>query len=325
MSVYGDITPRTAAYVQKQLLERANPQLVMEPFLDGKPVPTRSTKNTTFRRYNTLSTDPKFLTEGVTPADTAVTFTDIQATLTQMGDWIRITDVIEDTHEDPILQEFTDILGEQAPVMVERNRFNIYKAGTSVYYANGSARNAVNTPVSRDLLRRATRGLKAQNAPKITRVAKSTTNYGTEAVDCGYVAFVHTDVENDLFDIPGFKKVEDYGSATPFMGEIGAHENIRFISSTIFAPWADAGGAAGSMISTTGTSADVYPILIMGMHACATVPLKGKAALTPIVVNPKGAETDPLAQRGSVGWKTFQTAVIQNDMWMTRLEVAVNA
>ena len=322
---YGSISPRTAAYVQKQLLERSIPLLPLEPFCDGKPVPSRSTKSTKFRRYNSLPTDPAYLTEGVTPAGTQLTYTDISADLVQMGGWIPLTDVVRDTHEDPILQESVDLIGEQAPVMVEKMRFGIFKAGTNVFYANGAQRSDVNTPVTRDLLRRVTRALKRQNAPKFTKIAKSSVNYGSQAVAAGYVGFVHTDLENDLYDLPGFKRVEDYGSQAPFLGEIGTHEHVRFISSTVFEPWADAGGAAGSMISTGGSNADVYPILIMGMHACATVPLKGKSAITPIIKNPdQGGADDPLNQRGSVGWKTMQTAAIQNDLWLARLEVAVN-
>ncbi len=44
-----------------------------------------------------------------------------------------------------------------------------------------------------------------------------------------------------------------------------------------------------------------------------------------MVVNPKPAAGDPLAQRGSVGWKAMQTAIILNDLWMARAEVAVTA
>jgi N4-gp56 family major capsid protein len=44
-----------------------------------------------------------------------------------------------------------------------------------------------------------------------------------------------------------------------------------------------------------------------------------------MVVNPKPAPGDPLAQRGTVGWKAWQAAVILNDAWMARAEVAATA
>jgi hypothetical protein len=38
----------------------------------------------------------------------------------------------------------------------------------------------------------------------------------------------------------------------------------------VFAPFADAGGAKGAMRSTSGTSADVYPILYFGATPSAS-------------------------------------------------------
>jgi hypothetical protein len=109
-----------------------------------------------------------------------------------------------------------------------------------------------------------------------------------------------------------------YGDS--FLEKYGQH-----LSSTIFEPFIDAGGAKGSMLSSGGTSADVYPILFLGADAYGIVALKGMFAITPMVVNPKPSDSDPLAQRGSVGWKTLQTAVILNDSWMLRAEVAATA
>ena len=115
---YGDISPRTAAFAQKELLERGLPYLLLEKFGDGKPVPTRSTKATKFRRYEALSTAVSALTEGVTPAAEQLTFTDITATLVQYGNRVQVSDVILDTHEDPVLQETVGLLGEQAAAVI---------------------------------------------------------------------------------------------------------------------------------------------------------------------------------------------------------------
>ena len=65
--------------------------------------------------------------------------------------------------------------------------------------------------------------------------------------------------------------------------------------------------------------------MIVARDAYGIVPLKGKDSITPMVVNPKPVAGDPLAQRGTVGWKAWQNAVILNDAWMIRLEVAATA
>lgn len=240
-------------------------------------------------------------------------------------DRVTITDVILDTHEDQTLNEAVNLLGEQAAQMIEKMRFGVLKAGTNVIYANGSARTDVNTAISINLQRRAVRALKRQNARFITSIVRSTPNYGTENVAPGYVALIHPDLEADVRQLTGFVPAEKYGSMTPWENELGKCEDVRYVSSTIFEPWADAGGAKGAMLSTTGTNADVYPVLFVGRDAYAIIALKGMFALTPMVVNPKPSDSDPLAQRGHVGWKAMQTCVILNDAWQVRLEVGATA
>lgn len=322
---YGDISPRTAAYAQKDLLKRGIPFLVIEKFGQANQVPSNATKVTKFRRYTALSNTPNALVEGVTPAGQTLTHTDITATLTQFGDKITITDVIMDTHEDDVLKEATALLGEQAAQMIEKMRFGILKAGTNVIFANGTQRTDVNTAVTLALQRRAVRALKRQNARPITSIVRSTPAYGTEAVAPGFVGLIHPDCANDVRNLVGFTPAEKYGSVTPWENELGKCEDVRYVESTIFEPWQNAGGAKGTMLSTGGTNADVYPILYLGRDAYGITALKGMFSITPMVVNPKPSDSDPLAQRGHVGWKTMQTAQILNDAWQVRLEVGATA
>lgn len=324
-TAYGDISPRTAAFAAKELLTRGQPYLVLEKFGQAKALPANNSKVMKFRRYNALPNTPKVLTEGVTPTSTQLTYTDVTATLSQMGEVVEISDVILDTHEDPVLNETVGLLGEQAAQMVEKMRFGVVKAGTNVMYGNGAARNAVNTAITIDVQRRAVRALKRQNARQITSIVRSTPSFNTENVAPGYVGLVHPDLERDIRALPGFTPAEKYGTITPWENELGKIDDVRYVTSTIFEPWADAGGAKGTMLSTGGVSADVYPVLYVGKDAYGIIALKGAYAVTPLVVNPKPSDSDPLAQRGKAGFKTMQTAVILNDLWMIRCEVAATA
>lgn len=324
-TAYGDISPRTAAFAAKELLTRGQPYLVLEKFGQAKALPANNSKVMKFRRYNALPNTPKVLTEGVTPTSTQLTYTDVTATLSQMGEVVEISDVILDTHEDPVLNETVGLLGEQAAQMVEKMRFGVVKAGTNVMYGNGAARNAVNTAITIDVQRRAVRALKRQNARQITSIVRSTPSFNTENVAPGYVALVHPDLERDIRALAGFTPAEKYGTITPWENELGKIDDVRYVTSTIFEPWADAGGAKGTMLSTGGVSADVYPVLYVGKDAYGIIALKGAYAVTPLVVNPKPSDSDPLAQRGKAGFKTMQTAVILNDLWMIRCEVAATA
>lgn len=325
LTAYGDISPRTAAYAQKELLKRALPFLILEKFGQVKPIPENNSKVTKFRRYEPLANTPNALVEGVTPTAKQLTVTDVTATLVQYGDLLTISDVVMDTHEDPVLQEATMVLGEQAAQMIEIMRFNILKAGTNVQYANGTVRTDVNTALSTTIQRRVTRALKRQNARQITSVVRSTPSYETANVAASFIGLVHPDLEADIRGMSGFVPIERYGQISPYENEIGKVEDVRYLSSTIFVPWANGGGDKGSMLSTGGTKADVYPVLYLARDAYGIVPLKGKTSITPMVVNPKPSDSDPLAQRGHVSWKSMQTAVILQDLWMCRLEVAATA
>jgi N4-gp56 family major capsid protein len=328
---YGDISPRTAAYAEKELLKRAIPFMVLERFGQSKALPSNSSKTIVFRRYNALDNTPTALVEGVTPGAQQLTATDVPCLLTQYGGLIQISDIVLDTHEDNVLNEAVELLGEQAAQMIERMRYGILRAGTNVVYANGASRSAVNTAITLALQRKVTKALKRQNAEQITKVVKSTPAYGTEQVAKSFIGLIHPDQESDIRNMLGadgksvFVPVEKYGSMTPYENEIGKVEDVRYLSSTIFAPLLSAGGAKGAMTSTDGTSADVYQTLYIAQNSYGIVALKGMFALTPLVVNPKPSSADPLAQRGFIGFKTMQSAVILNDAWMCRLESAVTA
>jgi N4-gp56 family major capsid protein len=330
MTTSGDISNRTALYAVARMLYRATPFLVFEKFGQTYVLPNNSTKVAKFRRFEALDATPNTLTEGVTPSAKTLSVSDVECTVVQYGDLITITDVVNDTNEDPVLKNGVEVLGEQAAEMIENVRFGVLKAGTNVYYAGtATTRTGVNTPITRALQRKITRFLKGQKARMITQIVKSDARYGTQAVAPSFVAVCHPDCDSDIRDMSGFKDVIDYGSASAWENEIGSVEGVRYVYSTIITPWEDAGGAyAGSgvaMTSTSGTNADVYPILYIARDAYGIVPLKGQTALSPMVVNPKPTDSDPLAQRGHISWKSMQTCVILNQAWMVRAEVAVTA
>jgi N4-gp56 family major capsid protein len=343
---YGDISPRVAAYAVSQLLKRGLPYLILEKFGQTYPVPTNATKVAKFRRYfllgstggagegnpanafqTALAITP--LVEGVTPSGKQLTNQDYTVTLVQYGDFLTITDVVLDTAEDQVLQQATEALGESAAQTIETIRYNILKAGLNVFYSNGVARTSVNTVITLAMQRQITTALTRQNAKRLTNIVASTQQFRTEPIEAAFIGLVHPDMETDIRSMSGFIPTKQYGTVTPWENEIGSVETVRYLQSTIFAPFPDAGGAyAGSGVatrSTSGVSSDVYPVLYLGRDAYGIVPLKGKDSLVPMVVNPKPAAGDPLGQRGTVGWKAMTTACILNDAWMARLEVAATA
>lgn len=332
LTTTGDISFRTAGYMARELLERAQPLLLLDRFGQPKPMPPNSTRTITFRGYEHLPNQPKALIEGVTPQASRPEFRDLEASISQYGDWVELTDVLADTHEDPLIPEFTDMLGEQAAIMRERITAGVVLAGTNVHFSGqtggviATARNMVNKPVSLSLQRRILRDLKRQLAQPITSTVSASPNFNTSPIAPSYIAICHPDCEADIRDMPGFVPAEKYGTTKPFSGEIGSVEGVRYLATTIFEPWPDAGAAGTGVISTKGGCADVYPILYLAKNAYGIIPFarsKG-VPIVPMVLNPNTPRGgDPLGQRGSIAWKMWHAAVILYDLHMARAEVAV--
>lgn len=322
------ISQRTNVYAERQMLKHAEPVTVLEktgPLI--RPMPKNKSNTIKFRRPVPFAAATTPLTEGVTPASRAFSYEDVQVALAQYGEVAVITDVIEDLHEDPVLRDLTVQLGENIGRTKEQLNYAVLRAGTNVFYANGAARNAVNTALSLAKQRKVLRGLKAQKAMKITNVLDGSPNYNTTPVEAAFIAVGHTDLEADIRGIAGFTPVAEYGKRSTVSDyEIGSVEDVRYILSPDLAPFADAGGLDGDVVvSTTGTSADVYPILFFGREAWGVVPLRGQGAVEPTIIS-AGTKTkdDPLGQRGYAGWKTYHAALILNQLWMARLEVAAS-
>ena len=326
-STDADISQRTNGWAAREMLKFAGAVTVLDKFAKTVRMPKNKSSTVKFRRPKTFTAATTPLQEGVTPATTKFGYEDVEVPLKQYGEVVEITDVIEDTHEDPVLQDATEQSGDNIGRTTEALTYGTLKAGTNVFYQNGASRSAVNTKISISKQRAVVRALKAQKAKKITKILSPSPDYETRAVEAAYVAIAHTDCEADIRALPGFTPVAEYGSRKPLCEEeLGSVEDVRYITSADLDPIIDAGGAhGGNVVSTGGTSADVYPVLYMGREAYGTVALKGAGAVAPSII-PVGKKTkdDPLGQRGYVGWKTWFASLILNQNWMARLEVAVS-
>jgi len=325
-TTYGDISQRTAYHAMATMLAHAEPIIVLGKMGQNRPIPGNSANQAKFRRPITFEVSTTPLVEGVTPTAHKIRFEDVPVTLSQYGDLVEISDVIADTGEDPVLNEASMLSGENAAETTEMICWGVVKAGTNKFYSNGSARASVNTALSLTRQHAVNRNLRANRAKPITRILNGSTNINTTPVEGGYVAFAHTDCEYDIRQITGFVPVAEYGSRQPLCPEeLGSVENVRYVLSPLLEPYLGAGSATlNSMKAADGVNVDVYPIVYIGQEAFGHVPLAGKDRITPSVINPGTIDkSDPLGQRGYVGWKAYYAAVRLNESWMAVLETAV--
>lgn|SRR6185369_7282800 len=326
-NTYTSVNQRTNVYAASVFLEHAEPQEVFSKFGETKPMPKNKAETVKFRRSVPFPRLTVALAEGVTPTARQMQFEDVSATMQEWGDLVECTDRVRELSEDPVVQEASKNLGEQATETTEGVCFGVIKAGTQVGYTAGTARTDVNAPISANKIHAAVRILNAQRAKFITDMMSSSVNYDTRNVEASFVCFAHTDCEHDIRALSGFIPVAKYGSRKPLnQYELGSFENIRFVLTVNAEPWLAGGKAIGSdgMKSVGGVSNDVYPYIIIGRGAYAHVPLKGAKAVE-MFVHTGGDKADPLNQRDLVGAKYWYTAVRLNENWMYRIEAAVTS
>lgn len=318
------ISNRTLVYAEKMMLKHAAPVVVLDRFGVQKRMPRNKTTQIKFRRPKVFSAQTTPLAEGVTPKPTVFQYEDVPGTLRQYGQTATVTDVIQDTHEDPVLNDLVKQLGENVGRTTEALNWGVLRAGTNVFYANGSSRSAVNTTLSIQKQRAVTRALKRQKAMKVREALSSSPDFKTSPIEACFVAVAHTDLENDIREMPNFVPCVEYGTKSQISEhEIGAVEDCRYILSPDLDAFLAAGGTPTGVVSDDASSADVYPILYFGQEAYANVALRGQGAVSPTIipVNQK-TKDDPLGQRGVAGWKMWHLCLILNQLWMARLEVA---
>lgn len=314
-STGADLSPEMKTYYEKRLIELAEPELIHDQFGDKYPIPKNSGKIIEFRRFSSLPKAMTALTEGVSPDGKSLNVTSITATISQHGDVVRLTDMLEMTALDPIQVQTMKIIASQAGRTLDAITREVLCAGTNVIYVpkvSGSTVTQIDARASItsdckmrvDDIRRAVLQLRRYNAPKI---------------DGSYVAIVHPDVANDLrsdkdnwIDVVKYKDPEKI-----YNGEIGTIGGCRIIENTeakIF----KAAGAASS--ESDSRKYNVYATLVFGAGAFAVTEVTGGGLQYYSKQKGSAGTADPIDQRSSVGWKATRAVKILVPEYMVRIE-----
>jgi len=332
ITTFAGLSQRTTAWAVNEALDHKRPIEVLADYGLTKPVPRNKAQAVKFRRPVPLALATTPLTEGAPPTSKAMTYDDVPAVFKQYGDVVEFTDVVHDQAEDPVLKDSMELVGEQAGETVESLLWGVLKGATNAFYssttANANADTQVNKAISTNIQRKIVRALKDERGRKMTKKVSSTTQYGTEQIDAAFLAFAHTNLEADIRDMTGFVPCEKYGSMKALPYEIGKVEDVRYICSPVLTADADSGATVASspgFLSTTGTNLDVYSIVYVAKDAYGHISLKGSSAMKLMVTSPDTPDkSDPLGQKGTVGWKTYWDGVILNQAWICTARVAAS-
>lgn len=285
-------------YYDMTLIDEASAELVHDQFAQKRNIPKNGGKTIEFRKFASLPKATTPLTEGVTPDGRSLEATNITATVSQYGDYIVQSDILELTSIDNTIVEATKLLGRQAGLTLDTITRNIMQSGTYVYYAPKSDGSEVTSraglddtcKLTVDVVKRVVALLKKNNAPKI---------------DGYYVAIVHPLVAYDLMSDSEWIDAFKYTDATNiYNGELGKIAGVRFVEST------------EAKIYTGG----VFGTLIFGANAYGTTELTGGGLETIIKQLGSSGVADALNQRSSIGWKATKTAEILVQPYLYRVE-----
>jgi N4-gp56 family major capsid protein len=312
---------------ERRLLSRALPRLVHGKHISHARLNQYGVYEV--RKYSGLSAMTTALTEGNTPNEQASP-TVAATTITPLwyGAWLGFTDKAIMTAFDPLLSEFSAILGEQAGLSIDTLIRNALIAGATADYAGGATSTAT-VDATND---------KISFSDVLSQVANLQNQNAMPVEGDRFWVVIHPFTMLTLMQDSMFATlITREGGESYRQGVMGSLFRCNFyVTSNAY------------VNSSAGTgSIDVYSALFMGAEAVGAA---GIAALTPnvsldagggeqaiqtgrpqarpveLIINDLG-ETgfDPLKQRGTIGWKMTHKEEILNADWIRQLEHAVSS
>ena len=259
------------------LIDEAQANLVHDQFGQKRPIPPNGGKIIEFRKFAPLAKATTPLTEGVTPDGKQLSVSTVSAAVSQYGDYITQSDMLELTALDNTILESAKLLGRQAGATLDTVVRNVMHSGTNVIYAEKSSASGVTEVKSRsvldsdctitvELIQRAVAKLRAQNAPTI---------------DGKYVGIIHPYVAYDLMRDSEWVDAHKYAQPENlYEGEIGELAGVRFVQTTEAKIYAgedlasdsrtltvnNASGYTGSVTSVKFDGGTVEPDALAGRH-----------------------------------------------------------
>ena len=215
-------------WYDRTLLEWAKAQLVYAQFGQKRPIPRNNGKTVEFRRWTLFTPDKvtQKLTEGVTPSSQSLGQTKVEATIEQYGAYVEISDLLDLTAYNPVIDDAAELLGEQLGIVADNVTRDAMIADASDQFAGGAANAGSITGTSYltvDEIRKAVRTLKNNKARRFSGNGRSG----------HFVCIVDPYATYDLQSDSLWQDVSKYSNAEQiYSGEIGRLFGVVFVETT---------------------------------------------------------------------------------------------
>lgn len=322
--------------VMLDMLERAEADNVLDIAFSEVTHAKKKGRSVRFSRWAIPATNTTPVAEGINNAARSLVPEDIFVTIEEYSETFAYSSQAADL--DPL--DYAKGVGEVGYDLVKLDRTAIrwatMIAGIQRIY-NSSAhteRNQVNGVITGGRLDQAITILRSAKAKTYSDLKLGSNRVGTTGLMPSFLAFGHEHLRPDFEKVPGWQPASQYPSDIRLNAyEAGslASGRLRVILSPELEPIMDAGASKGSanLRSTTGTSVDVYPIVIVGKYALKSLSLRGSGTrgsgnLDTYTINgPDRVDPANLTRYWSAHW--YDANFIAHELWMIRVEVACTA
>lgn len=284
----------------RMLLPRKDVDFVYLRFGDSKPIPSRGGKSIEFRRFEkiTITADAYTLTEGTMPSETQATVSKVTCTISQYGQWSKVSDILELQAFDPVIAEYATLYKEAMSEGLDVVVRNALSSATTLQYA--AAATSVGTSVSP--------AVGSGSYLTVAEIREFKRTLRRNGAKQPYTLILHPDNTKDLREDPEYADALVYagarGDANPFFaGNLPPVEGVQLVETNNL-----------RIRTSYGMSgADVYEIVMFGKGFYGVSELDSQQAQ--LIIHPRGTggHTDPLEQYSTIGWKAALAGVILNN------------
>lgn len=273
-------------YYEKKLLETLEPRLQLYKLGKKQRLPKGNGKQVKWLRYTKISSSTSALTEGTAPSEISFTTANVTATVSQYGQFAKVSDMLSDTAIDPVLENLSERFARAAAETVEDLIIAELDSGAAIQRVNNAGSDDALT--SNDILNHSEL-LEAVISQKIAFIGPHEMG--------NYMAVIHPACQFDLLNeqaVGSWVDVNKYvdGSQKKILnGEFGQMYGIRFLVS-------DKMTAAANM-----SSVSIKKNYVIGEEAFGVVELDGSSIEMIIKDHKSGGVANPLNQYATVGYK----------------------
>lgn len=273
-------------YYEKKLLSVLEPRLQLYKLGKKQRLPKGQGKQVKWLRYTKINSSTSALTEGTAPSEISFTTANVTATVSQYGQFSKVSDLLSDTAIDPVLESLSERFGRAAAETVEDLIVAELDAGGFVQRVNNRVDN--DAIVAGDILNHSEL-LEAMISQKVAYIGPHEMG--------AYMAVIHPSCQYDLLNetatgswVDVNKNVES-SQGKILRGEFGMLYGMRLLVS-------DKMTAAANM-----SSISVKNSYVIGEEAFGVVELDGDSIKMIIKDHKSGGVSNPLEQYATVGYK----------------------